>query len=82
MNKKILLGSIIAVVILLLPSTIAMPESNSEKIGLIETQNTGNSGKPDLVVGNVYPYMHDIPITMGVRCDVKKFGVIPNSNIA
>ena len=78
MNKKILIGSIIAVVILLLPSTIAMPESNSEKVGLIETQNTGNEEKPDLVISDIYPYIGgDLPIPTDTVCVVKNIGDAP-----
>ncbi len=53
MNKKILIGSIIAVAILLLPSAVAMPELSSTSIDKTELQNTGSSGKPDLIIEGI-----------------------------
>ena len=77
MNKKILIGSIIAVVILLLPSNIAMSELGSDDVDVIKIQNTGSGGQPDLIITDIWfgpgwhPYVNEIGFTVENIGDAK-----------
>ncbi len=74
MNKKILLGSIIAVGMVLLPLAIAVPELESDNIDEIKPQNIRISGKPDLTVEKIFDMSNNIIVLSDIKCRIKNIG--------
>ncbi len=74
MNKKILISSIIAVVILLLPSTIVMSELNTDTAEDIEIQNIINNGLPDLIIEDIFIRFGSMIGDQIFDCTIKNIG--------
>ncbi|UCD14577.1 MAG: hypothetical protein JSW60_03935 [Thermoplasmatales archaeon] len=64
MRKKLIIGLLFALM-LLLPSSVAL--SNS-------TQYSRDNELPDLVVTDIYPYTHCIPVATNMACWIKNKG--------